>query len=425
MLSPGDERLVEAFVEQAERGTGLISQEQLDHGWERLQAPRLETRPLPARRPRVRLWLGGLATAGALAVVVMLVHRTLPPPPAPGLHYQVHGTAATSGNTVAALPDQPARLSFSDESRIDLEAATKIDVDAVDSRGAHVVLLDGAMDVNVKHRPNTSWAFAAGPFRVKVKGTAFRLAFAADRGYLTLHMTSGLVEVFAPGNRTIAVGAGESLELFATPPAPQAAAVLPVAAPSTSTPPASKNEPARGGGRRGAVRASEQAEPAVEPAAPEPVAWSSLLAKGKFAAVVADAEQRGTSTVLAQAPAGDLSALADAARYTKHYDLAQKALLAIRARFAGTEPARDASFFLGRLAETLPSQAEAALAWYDTYLREAPRGLYVSDTLVREMTLLAPSAPERARKLARAYLTRFPHGPQTELARSLLDAEPE
>jgi hypothetical protein len=85
--------------------------------------------------------------------------------------------------------------------------------------------------------------------------------------------------------------------------------------------------------------------------------------------VVADAERRGISTVLAQ-PAGDL-------------------------------------------------------AWYDTYLREAPRGLYASETLGREMTLLAHSAPERARKTARAYLERFPHGPQTDLARSLLESDPE
>ena len=436
MLSPGDERLVEALVEQAQRGVGLISPEQLEQGWERLQAPSPNAHPQPRRRPPIRLWLGALATAGALAVLAVLVLRALPTPPVPALSYVVQGTALANGNTVASLPDEPARLSFSDESRIDLEAATKIKVDAMDALGARVVLVDGAMAVNVKHRATTAWMFAAGPFRVKVKGTAFRLAFAADRGYLTLHMTAGLVEVFAPGNRTLAVGAGESLELYATPPAPRAAAApsapepaaeaLPGEAPFGSPPPTGRNEYFRSSSRRVAVRAAEHGEPAVEPPAePAAVAWSSLLAKGKFAAVVADAEQRGISSILAQAPAGDLVALADSARYTKHYDLAQKALLAVRARFAGTEPARDASFFLGRLAEASPGQPETALAWYDTYLREAPRGLYASDTLVREMTLLTRSAPERARKLARAYLERFPHGPQTELARSLLESEPE
>ena len=435
MIGASDERLVQALVEKAQRGVGLISQEQLDEGWQRLQSPAPRARPWPTRRPAVRTWLAGFTTACALAGLVVMVYGALPMPQAPALRYVVQGAAATSGNAVATLPDQPARLAFSDESRIDLQASTKINVDAMDALGAHVVLVDGAVAVNIKHRENTSWVFAAGPFRVQVKGTAFRLGFAADRGYLTLHMTSGLVEVFAPSDRTIAVGAGESLELLATPPASQATAAstvtppavepTPVAAPPEIAPPSGKSEPPRPGGRRVAVRASERGEPTAEPAEPAPIAWSGLLASGSFAAVVADAERRGISTVLAQATAGDLASLADSARYTRRHDLAQKALLAIRARFAGTEPARDASFFLGRLAEASPGQPAAALAWYDTYLREAPRGLYASETLGREMTLLAHSAPERARKTARAYLERFPHGPQTDLARSLLGSDPE
>ncbi len=148
-----------------------------------------------------------------------------------------------------------------------------------------------------------------------------------------------------------------------------------------------------------------------------------MLARGSFAAVVAEAERRGLDAVLAQAPAADLAALADSARYTRRHDLAQKALLTLRARFAGTEPATDAAFFLGRLAEASSGQPDAALAWYDRYLREAPRGLYASETLAREMTLLARGAPERARTVARAYLERFPEGPQAKLARSLLEAE--
>jgi len=41
------------------------------------------------------------------------------------------------------------------------------------------------------------------------------------------------------------------------------------------------------------------------------------------------------------------------------------------------------------------------------------------------MTLLARSDPGRAHKVARVYLERFPHGPQAELARSLLQSDPE
>jgi hypothetical protein len=153
------------------------------------------------------------------------------------------------------------------------------------------------------------------------------------------------------------------------------------------------------------------------------VAWSGRVAKGDFAGVVADAERRGLDTAVAEASAAELAALADAARYTKRPQLALKVLLALRARFAGSDPAKDAAFFLGRLAETAPGRPASALDWYDTYLRESPGGLYASETLGREMTLLADSAPARARKVARAYLERFPQGPQAGLARSLLEAE--
>jgi hypothetical protein len=431
MIGASDERLVQALVEKAQRGMGLISQEQLDEGWRRLQSPEPRARALPARRPVVRTWLAGFATASVLASLAVMVYQALPMPQPPALRYVVQGTAATSGNLLTSLPGQQARLQFSDDSQVDLEAATKINVDVMDALGAHVVLLDGAVDVYVKHRANTSWVFAAGPFRVKVKGTAFRLGFAADQGYLTLHMTSGLVEVFAPADRTIVVGAGESLELYAAPPR-QAEAAPPVAQPDPARsagevmpdvgPPRGKIETPRLAGRRPAPHASERGEPVADPG---PIAWSELLARGSFSSVVADAERRGLSTVIAQATAAELASLADSARYTKRHALAHQVLLAIRARFVGTEHARDASFFLGRLAEASSSQPGAALAWYDTYLGEAPRGLYASEALGREMTLLARSAPERACKVARSYLERFPHGFQTELARSLLESDPE
>jgi ferric-dicitrate binding protein FerR (iron transport regulator) len=220
----GNERLVEALVEQAQQGLGFISQEHLDECWQRLQSPLAapSARRAPAsraeRRATVRTWLAGFATASALAALAIFAYRAIPPRPSPALRYLVQGIAASSGNIVTSSPGERARLLFSDESRVELGASTKLSLDSLDALGAHVVLVDGTVDVDVKHRANASWVFAAGPFRVKVKGTAFRLGFAADRGCLTLRMASGLVEVFAPSDRTIAVSAGESLELYANPP---------------------------------------------------------------------------------------------------------------------------------------------------------------------------------------------------------------
>jgi hypothetical protein len=426
MIGAGDERLVEAFVAKAQQGLGLLSPEQLEDGWERLRAAPVADRPPVGRRSASRTWLFGFATASALAILALVVHRALPPPATPPLRYVLEGTAVANGNTVSSLPGEPARLRFSDASRVDLGPATKVSVAFMDARGARVEVLDGSVEVDVQHRADTAWQFTAGPFRVLVKGTAFRLDFDALRATLSLRMTKGLVEVSAPPHRTLAVGAGESVELQADLPRPETGAPAnhapTVSAPAPAAPevaPASTRvESPRLPVRRTPPRPNETGE-AAEP--PPPIAWSGLLATGNFSGVVADAERRGLDKVLYQASAAELASLADSARYTRRYALAQKVLLTIRARFQGTEPAKDASFFLGRLAES--GGPEAAVDWYDTYLREAPRGLYASETLGREMTLLARTSPAQARKIARAYLGRFPHGPQAELARSLLESE--
>ncbi len=436
MLGTNNERRVETLVGLAERELGHISPEQLDRGWQRLEQPLSRRAPayprVPEKAPRVRAWLAGFATASAAALLAGAGHHALRARTEPALRYTIEGPAEARGGAISSPSVGAARVRFSDESRIDLGASTKLAVEALDAHGAQIALVDGAVDVYVKPRAGASWGFVAGPFRVNVKGTAFHLAFAAEPGRLTLQMRSGLVEVLAPPNRIIAVGKDESLELFSGPAPPKAPQASPPSAPAA--PAASHPEVPPSSGDRTSARGSHAAgtsEPghrrpalvAGEPSPPAAVTWSALLAHGDFAAVVADAERRGIGDTIARASAVDLSSLADAARYTKHYDLARQVLLAMRARFAGADPARDSSFFLGRLAEAVPERTETALAWYDTYLREAPHGIYASEALGREMALLARGAPGRARKVATQYLEGFPHGPQAELARSLLEAE--
>jgi ferric-dicitrate binding protein FerR (iron transport regulator) len=456
MIGPERARMVENFAALADLKLGHISGEQLDEGWQRLQKPLLDglpTRPrapVSQRSPRVRAWrarpawpawqawqawIAGFATASVVAALAFVAYRARSAGSEPALGYVLEGSATSHGGAITSLSDGASVLRFSDQSRIDLGPSTNVTVEAVDARGARIGLVDGALDVYVEPRPNASWRFVAGPFRVNVKGTRFHLAFAADRGRLTLQMKSGLVEVLAPPDRTIAVGSNESLELFAEP--GQAEVPPPPSAPLPVAPPVAAGlhpESAPSGGARSPLaspRGVASGEPARhrlaiaagEPGEPSPVPWPKLLVKGDFAAVIADAERRGIGNTLAQANAVDLSSLADAARYTKRYDLARQVLLAMRERFVGADHARDASFFLGRLAEAVSDRFETALGWYETYLREAPRGPYASEALGREMALLARNAPERARRAAGQYLARFPHGPQADLARSLLEAE--
>lgn len=434
-----DERLVDAFVARAERDLGVITQEQLEGGWQRLRQARsagAQVWPIrEGRRLRLLPWLAGFAAASLMVLLGMLGYRELSARP---LRYQVEGLAARQGEAIATSSSGQSRLLFSDESRIVLDASTRLTVDGVDARGAHIGLLEGAIDVFVKPRANGAWRFSAGPFLVRVKGTAFRLAFTPSLGRFALQMTGGSVEVLAPPGRTVALGGGESLELFASPP-PSASPSLPTAVVShqgdTTTAPRVRPAPSH---HRVAVASPHRrvvSPPAGEPSptlagaaapslTPPSLAWAQWLSQGQFSRVVADAEQRGIDRVIAQARPADLAALADAARYIKRYALSRRVLFAMRSRFAATESANDASFFLGRLAEAT-SGAASALEWYDTYLREAPRGLYAKEAMGREMRLRTPSSRDRARQIARQYLERFPQGPEAALARSLVESNPE
>ena len=433
-----DDLLVNAFVERAHREFGEIPQAQFDDGWQRLQQTRSSgARVRPAqegRRLRVLGWVAGFAAAGLVVGLGIMGYRALSVQP---LRYTVEGLAARQGNAIRASSNAVSRLLFSDESRIALDASTRLTVEGLDARGARIGLIDGAIDVFVQPRANGSWSFSAGPFFVRVTGTAFRLAFAPSLGRLQLQMTSGHVEVLAPPERTVAVGAGESIELFATPP-PAASATPRAPAPdhgdttaSLDTRPAQRDPRVAADPPRRRVVAPSASQADSSPASTSgsslttpSLAWTQWLGQGKFSQVVADAEQRGIDHVIAQAHPADMAALADAARYIKRYPLSRQVLLATRSRFPATESANDAAFFLGRLAEATTG-AESALDWYDTYLREAPRGLYAKEAMGREMRLRAASSKEGARQIARQYIERFPRGPEAELARSLAESKAE
>ena len=398
---------------------------ELERGWQRL-ASRLEQghHLEPATSLRPRLPWGRWALAGAVAVVLGIAVHGLPLRPSDTpLHCIIEGATVGPAETITAT--SPARVLFSDESRVGIEPSAKIRVLGTDARGAQVAISDGTIDVYVKPRKDSSWRFEAGPFSVLVKGTAFRLGFEASKGRLDLHVKNGVVDVRGPReDRVLTLRGGESLELFANPPreapaaAPtQVATTLPApAAPEISL--ASRTaarHPAHGGTGRLALREGTS----------HAVPWSDLIAKGDFAAVVQDAERRGLDVTLARGSSLDLITLADAARYTRKYETARQALLALRARFAGTDRAKDAAFFLGRLSEVGPASSDAALTWYDTYLVEAGRGPYASEALGRKLTLLVRTDHELARKVARNYLQRFPQGNQAELARSVVESSAE
>jgi hypothetical protein len=145
-----------------------------------------------------------------------------------------------------------------------------------------------------------------------------------------------------------------------------------------------------------------------------------MVARGDFAAVVADAEARGVDTIIGSGPLRDLAALADAARYAGRSDLARRALLAERSRFSGSPEARSAAFLLGRMAEG--GSPAAAISWYDQYLAESPGGSLAAEALGRKMIVVRNSGGrDAARPIAEEYVKRHPRGPFADAAAEILD----
>src|SRR4029077_18886307 len=138
-------------------------------------------------------------------------------------------------------------------------------------------------------------------------------------------------------------------------------------APPSSAPPVAAAAPAR----------------LVRPARPGTRSWVASLGTGDFDGILAEAE-RDLGRALGARNTDELAALADAARYLRHDDVARRALHAQRRRFPESPRATDAAFFLGRLDENAGGLARA-MRWYDRYLEESPEGSYAAEALGRKM----------------------------------------
>jgi TolA-binding protein len=320
---------------------------------------------------------------------------------------------------IEADPQSSPKLRFSDGSEVALLAGSKGTLRSVDAHGARVSLAAGGAHVDVAHVPGAHWLFDAGPFLVTVTGTAFTIGWDPVDERLDVEMDRGSVEVRGPlSDGPIPVRAGQHLvvrvrehetwvrdrdEEATAPEGPRAIE------PASNVPPS----PPAGAEAVAAASASHATRALGERN------WSVQLARGNFDDVLRDAERAGIATCLAQASSDDLSALADAARYSRHDDVARRALVALRRRFPRSPAARDASFLLGRLEEAEQNHAKG-IEWYDRYLVESPNGTYAPEALGRKMNLtqsLFGDTP--AREVASEYLSRFPQGMYAARARTL------
>lgn len=360
------------------------------------------------RRALVGLTLAGAASVAAGVTLGPRVVSRGEGATAP-LGYRLDdGALAPDGNIRAREEAEPA-LKFIDGTVIKLGPGSKGRLASVDSRGAHVSIERGSAHVSVVPKPQARWLIDAGPFQIAVHGTVFTAAWDDADGRLDVNLERGLVSVTGPvTSGPIAVRTGQHLTVTLRQPrvllrdmddVDEVAALPTPAARPTVSPAAAAYRPLRA---RVALSRS----------------WAAALSAGDFDEILAEAEH-DLGRALAVRNTDELAALADAARYRRHDDIARRALHAQRRRFPASPRAADAAFFLGRLDENGGGLGRA-LGWYDRYLSESPNGSYAAEALGRKMIALREaSGPGAAREVANEYVRRFPRGSYAGAAEAL------
>jgi len=389
----------------------------VERAWQAARAPRRWRLPL---RPRL--------LAAALAMALAVPGAYLAYQHAARVQFQVVNGAVAGDGWIVETAAETAVV-FSEGSRLDVAAATRARVASTTPDGGRVVVDDGQVRADIVHRPHARWTLDAGPYSIRVTGTAFDVKWSSADERLDFKMTRGSVVVTGPLIRDgVTLTAG--MRLTARPRVGQLAIGDRPAEPRPAEAPA----PA-------AATVPQAAAPVDHPAMPETAVrehrvgkrreqgWDRDVAAGAFPTVVAEAESAGLDQVLSGATGKDLAALSDAARYTHHTQTAWRALLALRARFPRAAQTRDAAFFLGGLAEgddTLGGKGavgQRALDWYNRYLRECPTGRFIGEAWGRKMMLTQRQrGVQAARPIAEEYLRRFPGGPYVAAARKLVQA---
>ena len=374
------------------------------------------------RRPGRSRLLVSLAIIPALVVGTLMLRSAFVPK---ALSFRVENGLVGKSQVIEPTASAVPVLRFSDGSEVRLSEQAVARVRFVTPKGAAVALDRGQLHAEVVHSASSEWRFDAGPFSVRVTGTSFGLTWQPEQDRFDLRLEHGSVLVSSPvANDPIPVRAGQWLTIRSR---NNEVLIRDLTADSVTSAPAPLSTLSEPLGDRalGAsvpsqllARDDARAKPSVSGEGSR--SWVTDLAQGKLESILRDAQSRGLDECLAKVSSQELSALADAARYTRHNDIAQKALLAQRHRFAGSRKAVEAAFLLGKLAEAGQNET-SAVGFFDTYLEEAPSGTYASEALGRKMAIVQhKSGSAAARPIARDYLSKFPQGTYAPAAEAIL-----
>jgi hypothetical protein len=361
-----------------------------------------------ARRRSVSREVAWLSAAAALLVVAFgLWNRSVAP-----LTFNVPGGQGEVGAWLATDASTELPLSFSENTEIVLAQDSRGRVEELHGDGAHFLLERGAVRAEVVHRLGANWRFSAGPFEVRVTGTALSVAWNPSTERLAVHVSHGSVVVHGPyvGGERVVRG-GESC-IVDIPSKTMRFAADGADEQSAADDSAATDEPVVGPTNTPAATEAARPPPSLAP-------WAKLEEQGDYDGAYAAAQHTGTTSLYRGASADVLIELAKVGVLSGHGDMQRDALLACRRRFPGTHQASLAAYELGRA-----SGAIEAKSWFETYLEEQPSGPLAREALGRllEADSLARDQ-SAARDVARRYLFRYPNGPHAALARRTL-AEP-
>jgi hypothetical protein len=348
-----------------------------------------------------------------------------------------NGAVLAEGEWFSTSTGETRALDFSDGSTITLNTQSGIRVQNLTPMGAHLLLERGALDANVYHRKKTHWQLDVGPYIVTVTGTRFTASWDPETGVFNLEMLEGTVDVSGP-----MIPSGKSLESGETMIASLSSGRLEFRAGQASS---TVVAPAVSDDAMPAEVLDEMMSPppddVIAPPVPDlseddakPLAekvrtkrghhsktWKNAAKAGDFRGAIRTVTDNGIQTTISTASATDLLALGDAARHTGDTKLATKFYKAALHRFGGSPEAVRAVFSLGLMAFDQKGAYLEAAGWFSQIARnQNERGLLVRESSGRLIESLQKGGEsERAAKAAKQYLSRFPEGPHSDLAKRL------
>jgi hypothetical protein len=359
----------------------------------------------PARPARLYVGLGTCAAVAMVAAV--LAPRWKDQPANATLQGAWQGRRLPERSTVVAPAERGETLSFSDGSRVELGARAEIALSKLAPEQARLELARGHVDATIRKGTGRAWTVAAGPYSVRVVGTAFSVDWDAGSRFFAVNVREGKVLVTGRDLREggVLLGPGERLERKDPPPAAAKAVAEP-------------NEPQGDAPLPATPDPSSRAEATVSSSKED---FLVEAGRGNYTAAITAARRAGLDRLERDLSAKDLLLLANTARYAGSASEANGALLKLRARFPGSASSAHAALLLASQAEDRDKNPTEAERWLRTFLVESPQGELAAGARARLMAmLLRRGAQAEAEQVARDYLRLHPQGQHVAQARAVL-----